>query len=146
MARSEINIDEIMKNVRKAADILIDDVVTTLEMACIEVVRQARLVNTYQDQTGNLRSSIGCAVYKDGVRVSENYEAHAAGESGATGVNEARSFVDEIAMGYQGRTCAIIVAGMDYAVYVESKGFDVITGSANQFASIFEKYIKTITE
>lgn len=141
---SNINIDSIMKGIGKAADALVDDIVTTMEMACIEVVRQARMVNTYTDQTGNLRSSIGYAVYKDGMKVGEGYEAHAKGTDGKEGENSARLFTEEIQRNYEGRTCAIIVAGMDYAVYVESKGFDVITGSASNFAQIFEKYIKAI--
>lgn len=141
---SNINIDEIMRGIGNAADALVDDIVTTMEIACIEVVRQARMVNTYTDQTGNLRSSIGYSVYKDGMLVTEGYEAHPKREDGKDGVSSARLFTEEIHRNYEGRTCAIIVAGMDYAVYVESRGFDVITGSAKNFAPIFEKYIKAI--
>lgn len=145
-ASKDIDINKIMASIEQGVEATIDDIATTMEIACIEVVKRARMVHTYKDQTGNLRSSIGYCVYKDGKRVSEGFEAKPGSESGQTGIAKAKAFTQEIAKGYAGRTCAIIVAGMDYAVYVEGKGFDVLTGSARQFADIFKQYMEALAK
>lgn len=139
---SNIDIKAIMEKMSMAADKCVDNVVTSIEAACIEVVSRARLVNTYQDQTGNLRSSIGYVIYKDGMRVHESFEAHPHDDNGEAGVKQAKDLCASLATDYAGRTVAIVVAGMDYAVYVESRGLDVVTGSMNQFVCIFEQYMK----
>ena len=45
-------------------------------------VKQARENGSYTDQTGNLRSSIGYAIFQDGKAVVENYQRVLSGANG----------------------------------------------------------------
>jgi hypothetical protein len=76
----------------------------------------------YLDDTGNLRSSIGYFVLKDGIVVSGKVE----GES--EGISAAKQLLGTIPIkdGY----VLVGVAGVDYASYLESRGFNVITSQA----------------
>jgi hypothetical protein len=71
----------------------------------------------YLDQTGNLRSSIGYFIAKDGVIIK------------GQGTSESRSFASSIIRQYNSGFSLIVVAGMEYAVYVEAKGYNVISSS-----------------
>lgn len=72
----------------------------------------------YTDRTVNLRSSIGYFVLNNGVVVDSFIDGT------AEGVAAARELLSSIPKSdYQ----LIGVAGMDYASYVESKGYNVIT-------------------
>ena len=105
-------------------------VLNELKYVALEFVKTARsktdMQGSFEDQTGNLRSSIGYLIFKNGQPVDENFDVTAQGQEGKRlgyeyGVNRSQS-----ELGY----VLIVVAGMNYAVYVESKGFDVITGSS----------------
>ncbi len=90
------------------------------------LVTEAIRSGDYQDQTGRLRRSIGFVVMKDGVLVSEYFQggatAYEAKEKAINGANQ-----------HQGIVLAVI-AGENYASYVESKGYNVLT-TARQIAS-----------
>lgn len=106
-----------------------------------QCVNKARELNTYRDQTGNLRNSIGYVIAKNGRVIKSNFKrsAKVKGESGRynkgskdgtlSGRELARSLASQFTDGY----ALIVVAGMDYALKVESMGKDVLT-SAEQFA------------
>ncbi|MCC8154807.1 MAG: hypothetical protein LIP01_11780 [Tannerellaceae bacterium] len=92
-------------------------------------VNRARLNDTYMDQTGNLRSSIGyCVIYNGAIQKLSCQEA-SKGTDKSTGVREGETFLRDLAREQQKGFALIIVAGMNYAIYVEAKGFDVLTGS-----------------
>jgi hypothetical protein len=102
--------------------------------ACIKMVARAKQTHTYPDQTHALRSSIGYVLYHNGVEVASCFESTGGekGEEGAqTGLALARKKAEETG---NKTIVAVVVAGMDYALYVESKGLDVLTGSMRQFA------------
>lgn len=95
-----------------------------------EFVDKARLAGNYKDRTGNLRSSIGYIILKDGRIVASNFEGNSAGTS------QGRKVAAEVAANHPDGWVLIGVSGMDYAAYVEAKNFDVITGSAPGSAEI----------
>jgi hypothetical protein len=82
-------------------------------------VRNARANGKYTDQTGNLRSSICYAVYKDGIKRSP----------GAI-PNSSKDVLEQLRTEYMKGYVLIVCAGMDYAAAVESKGKDVLTASS----------------
>jgi len=87
-------------------------------------VNEARQIRTYQDETGNLRSSIGYSIVKNGKAVSLKIQGTSEGK------NEATDFVNrKISELEQKGIYLIVFAGMEYALYVEAKGYDVISGS-----------------
>lgn len=78
-------------------------------------VRNARQTDTYKDRTANLRNSIGYSA------VSPRQRSENANNDAKKAISEAEGQIEE-----HGIT---MVAGMNYARYVEAKGFDVITMS-----------------
>ena len=97
-----------------------------------EAVKLAKMIppeRGFKDRTGNLRSSIGYVVLVDGKPVNV---AFAAVKGGHAGVNEGQRLALQVGRKTEGYAL-VVVAGMNYAVHVESKGRDVLT-SAEKFA------------
>lgn len=88
-------------------------------------INKARATGNYRDQTGNLRSSVGYVILKDGRTVKSAFPG-----AKATGKAKAQEAAAEVAAQFPKGFVLIGVAGMSYAAAVESKGYDVITGSA----------------
>src|SRR5690606_3404962 len=95
----------------------------------LQFVRDARIKADFKDRTGNLRSSIGFLVLKDGKVVREDFEQSNAGTDKKTGINRGLEFAQQIPELEKG-VSLVVVAGMQYAVYVEAMGYDVLTGSS----------------
>jgi len=91
----------------------------------------------FYDHTANLRSSIGYVVTKNKRQVEKNFKGKGTGKR--TGLSKAL----EIAQQHNGYVLSV-VAGMEYAVYVEAKGYDVISNSA-PLKSEVERIIKQFT-
>lgn len=96
-----------------------------------EFVKLAREKGTYEDQTGNLRSSIGYVILKDGVILSENYELSDEGSERYPGMRESKRLTSELSSIYRKGWVLIGVAAMPYARHVEAiYNLDVISGAA----------------
>jgi len=93
-------------------------------------VNTARSSSDYTDRTGNLRSSIGYVVMANGKQVKGNFLSSIKGEEGE---HAARSLAELISSRFATGYALIVVAGMDYAYYVESTGRDVLS-SAEHYA------------
>jgi len=90
-------------------------------------IKEARESGAYQDQTGNLRSSIGYVVLRDGVAYqSSNFDQVKGGSDGA---KEGEAFLNSIIQGYRQGLVLIVVAGMNYAAYVDALGLNVLTSA-----------------
>jgi hypothetical protein len=85
-------------------------------------VRDARNGDTYKDQTGNLRSSIGYYILKDGKKIYSFFPGDKS-TGKAKGIEAAEKIAAKHPQGY----ALIVVAGMFYAAAVESKGYNVLT-------------------
>lgn len=59
---AKFDIDKLFAGVYEAVDIITATVVDAMQMACLEVTRNAKLLNTYKDRTHLLRSSIGFVI------------------------------------------------------------------------------------
>lgn len=100
-----------------------EEIIATLYYIGEEFVNVCKLSGSYTDRTGNLRSSIGCAVMKDGeiikmVSYGENPE----------GVKTGEEFMkEELKSMFPTGYYLVVYAGMHYAIYVETKGFSVIS-------------------
>lgn len=73
--------------------------------------------NGFIDHTGNLRSSLGAAVFNDAKKVFETPFATVL--NGSKGSAEGRRAVDSLSETTRGRIAKVMVAGMDYAQKVE---------------------------
>lgn len=91
---------------------------------CLNV---ARSTNSYKDQTGNLRSSIGYVVTVDGRIVNQSdFETI---KKGGDGSKQGAAFAKQLVRRFPKGICLIVVAGMDYAVHVKNRGYDVLDSS-----------------
>lgn len=99
----------------------------TLARVGEECVRYARTNGGYIDQTGNLRSSVGYAVIDNGRVISRSGFEQV--KQGAEGKNQGKDFLSEIISQYGNGLTLVVVAGMNYAAYVEAKSYDVISGA-----------------
>ncbi|MBR3548328.1 MAG: hypothetical protein IKN86_12355 [Bacteroidaceae bacterium] len=92
---------------------------------CVNTARiSARKGRDFKDQTGNLRGSIGYVIVVDGEIVSES--AFEPVKDGAEGSQEGRNYAERLAKQHPQGIALVVVAGMNYAKYVASKGYDVL--------------------
>ena len=92
-----------------------------------QVLNAARMTNSYKDQTGNLRSSIGYVVAIDGEIVQmSSFDTVKEGQDGSRGGKE---YAIQLVRDFPKGIVLIVVAGMNYASYVSAKGYDVLDSS-----------------
>lgn len=98
-----------------------------------DCVNKARLLSqeqSYTDQTGNLRSSIGYIVTVNGeVVAGSSFDIV---EKGAQGSEEGKKYIKSLIKSND--MCLIVVAGMKYAAYVESLDNHEVLRSAEEHA------------
>ena len=91
-------------------------------------IRDREAEDSWIDHTGNLRSSIGYAVYERGKKVIESTFQTVL--NGADGAKEGQKYVDRLASQYAQTYALVVVAGMNYAEYVEAiEGQDVLAST-----------------
>lgn len=99
---------------------------------CVNMVRDRSAEASWIDQTGNLRSSIGYIISKNGEIVTmSNFKTV---KNGADGSAKGKQYAIELANKYRGHYVLIVVAGMNYAEYVEAKGNKDVLGSTELWA------------
>lgn len=108
---------------------------------CVNVARKKTYGGKdYKDRTGNLRSSTGYILVKNGRIIRRS--KFSAVKKGAEGADAGLAYAESLAGNYPEGYALIVVAGMSYAVFVKHKGYDVID-SARLFAS---KKVRTLAE
>jgi hypothetical protein len=88
-----------------------------MAMKVVTAIRDGKPVSYWDDHTGNLRSSIGYVILHDGKKLSENFKV--VNGRGEEGMAKAKSFAQQLTLQYPSGIVILIVAGMDYAEYVE---------------------------
>lgn len=84
----------------------------------------------FTDQTGNLKSSIGYVLFVNGQIHKETYELH---KKGYEGLKKGPEIAKEIYSTLRRNPIVLVfVAGMNYALSVESKGYNVLTATENE--------------
>lgn len=83
----------------------------------------------FNDQTGNLRSSIGYILMYDGEVLTEDFQLSPAGTDKQTGIEAGKDEAERISKESPEGWAIILVAGMEYASWVENMGYDVISGT-----------------
>jgi len=134
--------------IQKTIDKFVSDkmlkVYRTLMYIGEEFVNNARLkdksMGGFGDITGNLRSSIGYAILHDGIIKKVNLIGKAEGK------DRAKELIAELSKKYNKGFVLIGFAGMEYAAAVESKGYDVITGSTPSVLSFHREMRDLLSE
>ena len=104
----------------------------------------ARQNGSYKDQTGNLRSSIGYIIAKNGEVVAENFTESEKGTDKTTGKYKGRRLAEEVSLSHSGGYVLVGVAGMEYAAAVEAKGYEVVSGANTQCEKYLRDTLKSI--
>lgn len=110
---------------------------------------EARTNKGYMMQTGALLSSTGYEVFVDGVAIHSQFDAASGAESNAaeTGIKSGQSIAESIGKGTKG-IALVVVAGMNYAAYVEARGYNVLSSAEHlaerELPRMLEKLISNI--
>ena len=106
-------------------------------------VREARLNREFMDDTGNLQSSIGFVITRDKKIIFKALRG--IGKSpNAKGQEAAERLAEAISITLPNGLALVGLAGMNYGIYVEARGIDVISGSIPQTQKILKEIIKDL--
>ena len=120
--------DKFIKNAFNIIQNEITMCLTKLGEECIAKIRDRSGSESWFDQTGNLRSSIGYAVYDHGMQKIQS--AFQIVMNGNDGNIAGRKMLRQLANDYSNAYALVVVAGMNYADYVESlKNKDVLAST-----------------
>ena len=146
MVTSMKAIDELFQ---KAAKIIFDRVqynLNYLGLLCVRRIRDRCGDESWYDQTGNLRSSIGYAIYSYGMKQIESAFDSVLG--GSEGSQKGKKMVADLASKYSDTYALVVVAAMEYADYVEAiDSKDVLASTEIYAKSEVNRYLdKAIKE
>lgn len=109
------------------------------------LAKYAKDNHTYTDQTGNLTNSIAYAVCRDNKIVTYGGD-NQPGEGAEKAVQVLQEYASTLTHTYS----LIVVAGMNYAAYVEAKGYNVILPAElrakTEFPAVMQRLQKAARE
>lgn len=112
---------------------------------CTARIRNRSAKESWIDHTGNLRSSIGYAVYETGKKFLESMFPQVL--NGVDGSSKAKTMIADLAKEYSKVYALVVIAGMEYASNVEDiDGKDVLASTKIWATSILEKRLKTASD
>lgn len=129
----------ISERLHKSSDGIENKILSVLDIAGQQAVRIARNTKTYKDETGNLTSSIGYGVFHFG-------KSHSIGGFGG-GIGEQKGLqkLQELSSDHASKPYVlIVVAGMEYALYVERRGYVVLDAADLQLDGILRSELSKI--
>lgn len=140
-------------DVKKRIDAFLDVVerqqIKTLQQLGEMCLIEARNNKGYMMQTGALLSSTGYQVFVDGVAIHSQFDAASGAESeaAARGIKTGQTIAEQIGKETKG-VALVVVAGMNYATYVEARGKNVLTSAEHlaerELPKMLEKLITNI--
>lgn len=92
----------------------------------------------FTDRTTNLRSSIGFVIFYNGELIESSFKSSTEIES------HSKKFAESLLENDNTGFVCVLVAGMNYAAYVESKGYSVITGPHLEFNRVLLENLQNI--
>lgn len=135
---------EVDKILYKAFEILKNEIrnhLAKLGEECIAKIRDRSKKESWIDHTGNLRSSIGYAVYGYGIKQIES--AFQIVRNGNEGSTEGRKMISQLGTEYSHTYALLVVAGMNYASHVEAlENKDVLASTELWAKSIVDTRLK----
>lgn len=118
-------------------------IIETLHRVGQEAVNWARQNGSFDDQTGNLRNSIGYSIYKDGQLLDFILDDGGHPEAYSKTVMSQTVWERDVPeKGYS----MIVFAGMEYGIFVEARGKIVLSGSlkGSETGRILEEALKKV--
>ena len=122
-------------------------VLNVLKYAGEKAVAYARTLDTYTDRTGNLRSSIGYVIYKNGQLAAQSsfeqgYSNVQSGDISYNGGEIGFALAQKVAQQETAPFVLVVVAGMNYAAAVERRGYDVIEGASIEASEVAKRLVQ----
>lgn len=139
----KISDNDIKKLAVTVKDRLEKAIIMRMQMIGERFISNGRIRGNYTDRTGNLRSSIGYVILKNGLQM-DGSDWILIRPGAHEGIKAGQELLAEMARRFPTGLVLILVAGMKYAAAVESKGFEVITNSATEADQEFKKAIERI--
>ena len=114
---------------------------------CVKLARDRAPELSWIDRTGNLRSSIGYIITHNGNIVQ--YSDFKQVKQGSEGVKTGKDFAEEIVKQFSSDYVLVVVAGMNYAEFVEARDNKDVLATPELFANkelpkMFERLKKQI--
>lgn len=130
--------------VTEAMKILHDTLIETLSYLgnqCVKRIRQRGSEESWIDQTGNLRTSIGFAVIDKGKTTVES--AFEQVKQGTEGQGASKKYIESVQAKYNDTYALLVVAGMDYAAAVEARDNKDVLASTELWArGVIDDYMQ----
>ena len=118
----EHNIPEVVSRLKNYEKKMTDELVVALVEAGKKIIEIAKDSHTYKNRTGNLEASTGFGVVIKGKLIGHGgFDGGLHG--GNVGLNKLEQLVSEVD---SNESAIIVVAGMDYAAYVERCGYLIL--------------------
>lgn len=120
-------------------------IIDMLQRTGEEFVKAARLSGNYEDRSGNLRSSIGYVIVRNGSILGRNFQLSDKGSDKQTGKREGEQLAMDLVKTFSTGYVLIGVAGMKYAVFVEAlENYDVLTNAANKADDFIKRHSRLL--
>ena len=118
-----------------------------LQLLGEKCITEARNNRGYMMQTGALASSTGYTIFKDGVAIHNDFSAAdgATGDGAARGLKQGQAIAQQVGQETTG-LCLVVVAGMNYAMYVESRGKNVLASAEKLAESELPRMLENLIE
>ena len=117
----EVNgVNEVISAIREGVEEVVSEVIEGFVSIGERVVGGvvSGELSSWNDQTGNLRSSVGYIVIRDGdVKAEGGFQSYGEADEGPS---RGRAYARSLISRYPTGVALIIVAGMEYAAYVEA--------------------------
>ena len=140
-----INLGQVLKSIDNFVDHTVEKkMFEAMQYVGETFIRMARENREFKDDTGALQSSIGYVIAKDGrilheaIKGVDGYLNNPKGK--AEGLRLAKEVIKENSKGW----ALVGVAGMDYGIYVEARGIDVISGSVPGAQALLNEIIDAL--
>lgn len=141
--------DEVVSFIEKQSDRYVKAFIDDLNYVGLQVVKYVRnrsAEESWIDQTGNLRSSIGYVIVRNGVIVKrggfEIVNGPKRDKAKESGSQVGAIYADNLARHYTKGYALVIVAGMEYASYVEDmENKDVLASGTFEAERLVKKLI-----
>lgn len=144
---------DIEKELQKRMKRIEDAIVRRLQFLGEKCLIEMRTNKTYQDQTGNLTSSMGYVIVANGSLIDTHgfnqsvvsMSGGAGTAHGAAGGSIGEALAKEVAARFKSGFVLIVVAGMTYAAHVEARGYNVLTSAELLAEKELPKMLKALS-
>ena len=146
---SKTDMRKLRSGLKRKMNEIVDHLIKQLSYIGEECVRVARQNGSYNDITGNLRSSISYVVLYDGKPVVYGASKQYSGSqgNGEKGAAAAESLLNKLQAKYPWGVVLIVCAGMKYAAYVENIHHkDVLTSAELKAESLVNKLLSGLID